>query len=52
MVFWNEETLNCLKNSILKVDFVGNRAKRGCVFLSNAKCVKIAGMLKDLKWFK
>ena len=49
MVFWNEETLNCLKNSNLKVDFVGNRAKRGCLFLSNEKCVKIAGMLQDLK---
>ena len=39
MVFWNEETLNCLKNSNLKVDFVGNWAKRGCLFLSNEKCV-------------
>ena len=24
MDFWNEKTLNCLKNSNLKVDFVGN----------------------------
>ena len=27
-------------------------AKRGCLFLSNEKCMKIAGTLKGLKWFK
>ena len=45
MDFWNEETLNCLKNSNLKVDFdLWEMAKRGCLFLSKEKCVKIAGI--------
>ena len=48
MNFWDKETLNCLKNSNLKVDFVGN-GQESCLFLSNEKCMKIAGMLKGLK---
>ena len=27
MDFWDEKTLNCLKNSNLKVDFVGNYSR-------------------------
>ena len=33
MDFWNEETLNCLKNSNLKVDFAGNGQERLFIFV-------------------
>ena len=51
MDFWNKETLNCLKIVIWKLN-LWEMAERGCLFLSNEKCLKIAGMLKDLEWFK
>ena len=33
MNFWNKETLNCLKNSNLKVDFAGNGQERLFIFV-------------------
>ena len=33
MNFWVKETLNCLKNSNLKVDFVGNDEERLFIFV-------------------
>ena len=33
MDFWSEETLNCLKNNNLKVDFVGNGKERLFIFV-------------------
>ena len=33
MDYWNKETLNCLKNSNLKVDFVGNGQERLFIFV-------------------
>ena len=38
MDFWNEETLNCLKNSNLKVDFVGNGQERLFIFIKWKVC--------------
>ena len=38
MDFWNEETLNCLKNSNLKVDFVGNGQERLFIFIQWKLC--------------
>ena len=38
MDFWNEETLNCLKNSNLKVDFVGNGQERLFIFIQLKVC--------------
>ena len=38
MDFWNEETLNYLENSNLKVDFAGNEQERLLIFIHWLVC--------------
>ena len=48
MDYWNKETLDCLKNSNLKVDFAGNGQERLFIFVQ----WKVYKNSWHIEWFK